>query len=74
MVKLSSSPCRIQAERMLDTVFDMEDGDAYGVDGAVGKSGDAGGVGNGVQTSLGERSSAGDDSGSKSSNAVCGIC
>lgn len=73
-MKLSSSPCRIQAEKMSVGVFKMEDEVAYGVDGAIGESGDAGGVGNGVQSSLGEGSGARDHSGSKSSNAICGVC
>jgi hypothetical protein len=59
---------------MLVAVFKVKVRGAYGVDGAVGERGDAGGVGNGVQSSLGERCSARDDSGSKSSDAVCGIC
>jgi hypothetical protein len=49
-------------------------GVAYGVEGAVCKSGNAGSVGNGVQSSLGERSSARDDSGGKSSDAPCDTC
>lgn len=44
---------------------------AYEVDAAVGKGGEAGSVGNGVQSSLDESSSAGDNSGSESSNALC---
>lgn len=72
MVKLStSSPCRSRAEYALAVNVGREVKVAYEVDAAVGKGGEAGSVGNGVQSSLDERSSAGDNSGSEGGNALC---
>ncbi len=45
-------------------------GKAYPVDGRVCKSGNASGIGNGVQSSFSESSSAGDNGGSQRGNAL----